>query len=99
MTTVGGRIYLSGIIPDFEKDPLMELWSFCPVKGEIDSCAGKMERHTCLNACIRTGTKNQLLVQEKLNLDPFKSLTFDNNEDKRKHHRSASLKDATLLQR
>ena len=71
MTTVGGRIYLSGIIPDFEKDPLMELWSFCPVKGEIDSCAGKMERHTCLNACVRIGFKNGLSVFLNSDFNPF----------------------------
>ena len=53
MTSVGGRIYLSGIIPKPDHDPLIDIWSFCPVKGEIDSCAGKMERHTCFNACIR----------------------------------------------
>ena len=53
MTSVGGKIYLCGIVADFDKDPLLDIWSFCPAKGEIDSVAGRMERHTCLNSCIR----------------------------------------------
>ena len=51
MTTVGNKIYFAGILTD-KADPLLEIWSFCPTKGEIDTNAGQMERYTCLQGCV-----------------------------------------------
>ena len=53
MISVSGRIYMSGILGHMKEPPMLEMWSFCPAKGEIDSAAGKMERQTCMNCCIR----------------------------------------------
>ena len=51
MTTVGNKIFFSGILTD-KPDPLMSIWSFCPTKGELDLQSGQMERLTCLHGCV-----------------------------------------------
>ena len=53
MISVGEKIYLNGIITKQNENPLSDIWGFCPAKGEIDSNAGKLERPTCMNCCIR----------------------------------------------
>ena len=53
MISVGDKIYLNGIITKQNENPLSDIWAFCPAKGEIDSNAGKLERPTCMNCCIR----------------------------------------------
>ena len=53
MISVGDKIYLNGIITKQSENPLSDIWAFCPAKGEIDSNAGKLERPTCMNCCIR----------------------------------------------
>ena len=53
MVSVGGKIILNGILVSMTEPPLVDMWSFNPAKGEIDSCCGKMERQTCMNLCLR----------------------------------------------
>ena len=53
MISVGDKIYLNGIITKQSENPLSDIWGFCPAKGEIDANAGKLERPTCMNCCIR----------------------------------------------
>ena len=53
MISVGDKIYLNGIITKQNENPLSDIWAFCLAKGEVDSNAGKLERPTCMNCCIR----------------------------------------------
>ena len=65
MISVGEKIYLNGIITKQNENPLSDIWGFCPAKGEIDSNAGKLERPTCMNCCIRKLSYVQLPVRTK----------------------------------
>ena len=67
MISVGDKIYLNGIITKQNENPLSDIWAFCPAKGEIDSNAGKLERPTCMNCCIRKFSS--FFIQNKLAID------------------------------
>ena len=75
MISVGDKIYLNGIITKQNENPLSDIWAFCPAKGEIDSNAGKLERPTCMNCCIRKISSSKILLLAKLRYfttDPLK---------------------------
>ena len=105
MISVGDKIYLNGIITKQNENPLSDIWAFCPAKGEIDSNAGKLERPTCMNCCIRkissllTPRNDSQFFEIHFSIFEwwkFQSITMDNYDDKRRTTRAASIRDSAL---